>query len=409
MKVLHISTSSSGGAAQAANRLHLGLLHAGFDSNILYLEKYNNIKNSHEFVREEPNLFLKTFKKLKLYRTQSEKNEEEIYGAAINTMFSFAESNYDITRHKLYNQADIINLHWVSEFIDFPSFFRNNNKKIVWTLHDQNPFTGGCHYSGICHKYTSNCNNCFLWKENKSLIAATEKNLLLKKNALNKKKLTIVTPSKWLFNLSSHSTLFGKYKHYHIPYGLDTNLFCPVNKSQARKKFNIPDDKKVILFISDKLFEERKGFRILKEALSILNRDDIHCLAVGQRNDFDSSKNIQYTNRIDDEKTIISAYNAADVFILPSLQDNLPNTILEAFSCGIPAIGFPVGGISEYLKNGENGILTKGILPHNLANAITNFFSSKHHFNSELIRNFAVKHFESSIQAKAYIDLYSQL
>ncbi len=410
MKILHVSTSSSGGAAIAANRLHIGLLNEEFDSSILYLHKNKVINKSYEFPKKDINLVYKILRKLNLYQTTSEKNTLNTSTLSKEkTMFSFADSDYDITKTQIYHEADIINLHWVSDFIDFKSFFKNNTKPLVWTLHDQNPFTGGCHYSENCDKYSSNCHNCYLWKNKESLVIATEKNFLLKQTALSQKKIAVVAPSKWLHNLSLQSTLFGKQKHYHIPYGLDTNVYFPINKSEARQAFSISDDKKVLLFISDKLFEERKGFKILKEAISIINRDDVHLLAIGKENESDSNLKIQYTGHINDETTMNLAYNAADAFILPSLQDNLPNTMLEALSCGTPVIAFPVGGIIDCIKTGENGILANKISVEALSIAISEFLNGGFNFSRDLIREFAAKEFDQKKQALSYSKLYKQL
>lgn len=324
-------------------------------------------------------------------------------------MFSFADSDYDITKTKLYRDADIINLHWVSGFLDYQSFFRNNTKKIVWTLHDQNPFTGGCHYSQICLKYTSDCSDCYLWGDNKTLKGETKENLTLKIIALNKKNISIAAPSKWLLDLSSKSTLFGNLKHYHIPYGLDTDIYLPQIKSEARKAFNIGNEKKVLLFISDKLFEERKGFKLLEQALAMINRRDIQLLAVGKKSSSQDNLNIQYAGHISDDAKMVAAYNAADAFILPSLQDNLPNTMLEALSCGVPVIGFPAGGIGECIKTGENGILADDISAASLAKAIEDYLNNKYNFDTQRIRNSAVGNFKDSKQANAYIELYKSL
>ena len=324
-------------------------------------------------------------------------------------MFSFAESDFDITQNEIYRKADIINLHWVSEFIDYPSFFKDNTKKIVWTLHDQNPFTGGCHYAQDCTTFKSDCNNCPVWADNTNMVDYIKKNLSIKIKSLIDVKLTVVTPSKWLLDQSSQSSLLGKFNHYHIPNGLDTEIFKNQKKDKARSYFKITTNKKVLLFISDKLFEERKGFNLLKKALVMLNRKDILLLAVGTKKDSKDTLNVHYTGHISDDEKMVAAYNAADAFILPSLEDNLPNTMLEALSCGIPLIGFRAGGIGECIKTGENGILADENSASGLAKAIDEFLSNKYKFSNELIRNKAYINFNQQKQAISYLTLYKEL
>ncbi len=197
---------------------------------------------------------------------------------------------------------------------------------------------------------------------------------------------------------------------YHIPYGLNKDIFAHGDKNSSRDILNIPKDKKVILFVAESIHNNRKGFVYLKKAFEQLDLDDLVLCSIGNKNgSLVSFKNSIELGTVYDEKMMSIAYSAADVFVIPSLMDNLPNTVLESLMCGTPVIGFPVGGIPEMIEDGVNGLITKEISVSSLAESLILFLKSDKTFNSSKISEDAVKKYELKIQASSYIKLFDSI
>ncbi|ACF14963.1 glycosyl transferase group 1 [Chloroherpeton thalassium ATCC 35110] len=416
MNILHINTLSKGGAAKACIRLHLGLLEEGLRSNLLTLDaSQQSILNSFQYIKLKKSYPRRIIRRL--YRTITEIDEKERHIIQFRPkgfeLFSFATSPHRIQEHPFYKRADIINLHWISGFLDYSSFFKNVNKPVVWTLHDMNPFTGGCHYAGDCFGFQKICSDC---PQLKGTIDANYAATMLEKK-LNSLKhgncnLIIAAPSKWLFQQSQKSKLFQKIPHILIPYGLPEQFFFPQEKNISKQKLNISPNKKVILFVSDSVENKRKGFDILLNSLSKIDRSfDFVLCAVGHldKENIKNVDNLHLLGSISDESTMSTIYSAADVFVIPSLEDNLPNTVLESLMCGTPVIGFNIGGISDMIVHGENGYLVNQTNSDALAEAINKFLSGSDPFDRGVIRNEAVKNYALRVQAKKYIQLYQEI
>ncbi len=422
MKILIVNTYDRGGAANSCNRLHKGLLLAGMASKVLLKFKQNNWPNSFCFKPAQKKLslaskiknkILRILKEIKLYKPNVQQNEEQDFLNGRQReleMFSFPNSGLDITESELYKEADIINLHWVANFLDVTTFFKENNKPVVWTLHDMNPFSGGEHYS-----------EQFLGMDDEGVLISrivlenekrvSKLNIEIKKQALsNFNKLTIVAPSEWLAEEARKSEVFKNYPVICIPYGLDAEIYKPRNKEYSRDLLGIPKDKKVLLFVADSISNNRKGFVFLKRAFEQLADKNIVLCAIGNKNsDLESLSNSIELGSINDERLMSIAYSAADVFVIPSLMDNLPNTVLESLMCGTPVIGFPVGGIPDMIQDGENGFLTQDISVYSLLKTLTKFLNSSELFDRNKIRENAVKKYDQKIQASSYIKLFDSI
>jgi len=414
MKVLHVNTFDNGGAAIAATRLHKALLSKSIDSSMLFLYKTNNsLPNSYGFINTSNKTY--GFINRQLFRvrnklfpkfTHQQLNNQKLQNRAEGfDIFSFNPTDFDITTQKCYQEADIIHLHWIAGFVDY-RFFQTNKKPVIWTLHDMNPFTGGCHYSAGCEKYKTECKNCpqlegtinsdnsFLDQEYKMLI-------------FQGKAPIITAPSQWLMHCSSQSKLFRTFKNLHIPNSLDLSVFKPQNKSFCRSALNLPQGKKILLFVCDNIENKRKGFDLLVEALPKIEQTNVHICAVGDRNiSFTSQENITFLGRVYDERLMALIYSAADAYVLPSREDNLPNVMLESVACGTPVIAFPVGGILDVIKTGFNGILAHDISSESLANALTDFIEDKYIFDNHAICEDAIGNFLPEIQTEQYLSLY---
>lgn len=423
MKVLIVNTYDKGGAANSCKRLHLGLLLEGISSKVLLKFKQNNWPNSFCFKQPQKKLSLldkvgnkvkRILREFKLYNTQAvSNNNEQVFlnnrTSGLET-FSFPNSDSDITNSEIYKEADIVNLHWVADFMDYQTFFEKNNKPVVWTVHDMNPFSGGEHYE---EKYLGIDEFGFPINREVSTVEKkiAKENIEIKKQAVAKiDNLTIVAPSEWLAEQARMSEVFKDIPVFCIPYGLDSELYAPRDKDFSRSILNIPKNKKVILFVADSIDNNRKGFVFLKKALERLADSNLVLCAIGNKyGNLESIDNVFELGPIFDERLMSIAYSAADLFVIPSLMDNLPNTVLESLMCGTPVIGFPEGGIPDMIQDGVNGFITKEISLDSLVETFNKFLDNPNCFNKTEIRQNALKKYDQKVQAKKYIDLFNSI
>ena len=408
MKVLHVTYSSKGGAGIAAKRLHDALqsngLASGYLSTNLCVNFKNEIIENTFFIYKRPSLFKKVKRKIEslLFFSKKKKIIEKINKYASQDKFEIISSpfsNYQLQNHPLYKEADIINLHWVSGILDFNSFFEECNKPIVWTLHDMNPFMGIFHY------------------ENDSLNNSTEINEFndivkrqLKKNINKIKKGTIVSPSKWLLDKADKSDFFTNFKKVTIVNSIDTNIFKIQDKIKLREKYSIPKDEFIVLFVSDSINNYRKGFDLLLDSLTFLEKLPMTIITIGQTESLinNNIKTISF-GRVTEIDKLVEIYGMADVFILPSREDNLPNVMLEAFSVGLPVISFNVGGIKEHVFTDKTGLVSESLTGESLAKNINEFYDRKNEFDSGFLRQYAENNFNFKNQYLNYLEVYKEL
>lgn len=418
MKVLLINTYDIGGAATACLRLHQGFLEEGISSKVLLKQKRKRFPMTFQMSKTDKKktvlekailLFSKGLKVFKISIVKSSNIEEQTFLSQRDKsleIFSFPNSDFDITQSNLYLEADIINLHWTANFLDYKSFFEKNKKPVIWTLHDMNPFLGGEHYS---EKY-SGINEAGLpvtRKLKEEEILKFNEILKIKQNALKEvHNLHILSLCDWMTEEVKKSDFFNVFPIYNIPNGIDSEVFLQRDQAFSRSIFNIPENKKVLLFVADSIDNYRKGYIFLKRALDLLNRDDVILCSIGHsKGEFVNTEKIIELGPIYDERLMSMAYSAADVFVIPSLMDNLPNTMLESLMCGTPVIGFPVGGILDTIKQGENGLIASEISVNSLLETLNEFLNSKS-FDREAIREDAVKKYDLKIVAKEYRKLF---
>lgn len=411
MKPLLVNTYDSGGAANACLRLQKGLLVSGVKVTTLVKEK----RKKHVVPVIEFRIRFWDSLKNKLQNKNTVKNTIEFIDYISQRdsrleLFSTPFSEIALTKQACYSSANIVNLHWVSKFLDYQEFFKNNTKPVVWTLHDMNPFSGGQHYE---EQYLGMDEHGFpMQRKLTPLDLQIEKKILDFKAEIfeNVTNLTIVVLCKWMADEVKKSPVFNKFPVKIIPNGIDAEIFKLQNKTASRVKLQLPVGKKVILFVADSLENERKGFQYLEKAFEKIADENVLLCAVGRISNKGElpAKTIKM-GVINDESQMALLYAAADVFVIPSLIDNLPNTVVESLMCGTPVIGFPVGGINDLIINGKNGILAKEISVAALSKSIEDFLNDQYEFSSKEIRKAAVLKYDSKVQASAYISLFNQI
>lgn len=408
MKVAILSTYDiDGGAAKAAFRLHKALRNNDIKSKMIVQRKTSGNSavyevNKHSFWNEgiiSDNILLDIF-----------------YSNKKDTLFSTGIFGENILTNKFIKQADIIHLNWINNnFISIKSLSKID-KPIVWTLHDMWPFTGGCHYTGECEKYKLNCSFCPVLNSDRKYDLS---NLIFNiKKKYYSKNITIVAPSKWLKNCASKSELFYNSKIVNIPYTLNTDIFKLYDRIKVRELFKIKEDKFVILFGAvNATGDKRKGYKYLKEAMDLLIKnniiDNLEIVVFGANHckNIETSKvTYRYIDKIDDEHKLAQIYSMSDAFVIPSLEDNLPNTILESLSCGTPVVGFDVGGIPDLIEHKVNGYLAKYKSVEDLVQGIYWIYkNNKSNWLGKKGRDKVVKNYSNDVIAKQYIDLYKSL
>jgi glycosyltransferase involved in cell wall biosynthesis len=424
-KIVHLCTHDFGGAGKACYRLHKGLRQIGVDSTMLVLNKRSRdpsvkVLPSGNFQKTAKCLDILTCaspiwsRQLLRWKSLLRKYTNRPVGLEI-----FTDAYSDIKLHMIHElrKADIIHLHWVAGIMDYgtaPLFL--GKKPLVWTLHDMNPFTGGCHYSGDCQKYKIGCGACpqlgsyndqdlshRIWKQ--------------KSAVYDNFNLSIVSPSQWLGDCAVRSKLFSRFSFRVLANGLPLNVFKPYPKSEIRRALNISGSAKVILFGAESIDNKRKGFDYLGKAINQLStngEDNVVIITFGHVSTaFNNSSKYSVMNfgPIDDESRLAKIYSLADVFVIPSIQDNLPNTVIEAMACGVPVVGFNVGGISEIIDHKKTGFLADPQNVEGLTEGIQWVTSSSGNEPNFLkrCREKALRNYAIESQAAKYNELYKAI
>lgn len=422
MKILIVNTFDRGGAANACIRLHLAYRKLGYQSILLLKRKTKDILGTVQVEKPKDDNLDKTpsaasIKVRLLFKKLSRRVMLRSHTILLNRfrpkgleIVSFPYANNSVAQSAHYKEADLINLHWIAGFVDYNDFFNCCDKPVVWTLHDMNPFLGLEHYS---EWYNGIDKNGFPKIRKRSLFERISEffwKRTKRKSIAKIRDLYVVAPSEWLANEARKSPNFRGRKVIHIPYGLDSDLFCPHDTVRMREKYNLPLNKKVILFVAQSLKNQRKGFKYLLSALKKMDLKQIILVSVGMNSpQIDELEGIVNMGSVNDEKSLSEIYSTADLFVIPSLMDNLPNTVLESLMCGTPVLGFPVGGIPDMIEHGRNGLLAKDLSVDSLANGINDFVKGKYTFNSESIRDLAVSKYDQQIQASRYNELFKSI
>jgi len=411
MRVLIVNTSEhTGGAAVAANRLMTALNNNGVKAKMLVRDKETKSLTvsalPHSLTAQWHFLWERLLIWLHLHLKRQHLYEIDI-----------ANCGTDITKLPEFKEADVIHLHWINQGMLSLKNIRkmlDAGKPVVWTMHDIWPATAICHYARTCEQYYTMCRTCPLLPSLQG--GLTQRIWKRKERMLEGKAITYVACSQWLAGEARKSALLKGQTVTSIPNPIDTHVFHPIDKAEVRKKLGLPVDKQVILFVSQKVTDPRKGMKYFVEAVRLLAeqetvaKDHIVVAILGGHAE-DVAKQLVIPSYplgyISDPKRIVEVYNTADVFVLPSLEDNLPNTIMEAMACGVPCVGFQVGGIPEMIDHRQNGYVAKFKDAADLADGIRYVLDEENRetLKKQSIHKVAHCYSQQSV-AKRYIEVY---
>lgn len=408
MKILHINTAQEGGAALCARRINNAIIQAGENSRMLFAEGNNlpqgilggiAMKDNSQWWMKIPILRGIIWRLICIlpFLMSAEKFQEQVSKANKKHLYlHIPYSDYkNIAHHPLVEWADIIHLHWVCGFIDYPSFFKEVKKPIVWTLHDKYPIVGLQHYASDFFPIP------------KELITLDDYCKSIKRKSLEKtNNLHIVALSEESKKLCETSEVLYDFPITIIHNGVDINTFRPNNKQESRKELGLISDACIFLFSSYSIDDENKGLHRIIEALEKVDVPNKLLVVVGMSSTPvpDASFPIILTGLLHSNTKMAKYYSSADFFLNASYEETFSQTLLEALSCGTPVVTTPCGGIPI---NTINGVVCEGFTPDSIANGINLAINSK--YNRDRIREYVLTNYSYEIIANQYIDLYQKL
>lgn len=351
MKIVHINTDSSkGGAAIAARRHCEAMIAAGIDAKLVSL-----------YGKEDDHTIIFPWKDKNSALSKAKKYIRHKLSRIVvkRVAWHWIQKDFDVMNIKEVRDADIIYLHWTNEFIELKSIrdILKLGKPVVWYMHDMWPFTGGCHYSFDCNEYERNCCKCPQLKIFRFLPSWQQE----KKKSMwhGFPNLVLSAPSVWLTDCIKSSALFFNNKAYTIRNVIDTEVFKPLDKIVMREKYNLPLDKKLILFSAMGTHNPYKGTKYLVETLSRIVNSEYEYIVVGNCNielfPTHVREKIHCIGFVANQEEMVNIYNTADVLLITSMAENFPNVVIEAMACGVPVVGFSTGGIKDQIKHKING------------------------------------------------------
>ncbi len=415
MNILLINTSDCvGGAAVAAHRLMIALNSHGEKARMLVAHKSSDSLTVSDLRHHWLTRWRFLYERWRIFIS--------LWGRRDNLFkIDTAIAGSDITSTKEFREADIIHLHWVNQGMLSITDIRKillSGKPVVWTMHDAWPATAICHYTDGCKSFTDECKRCRLLPNNGSARDLSFRTWHRKRRMLEGQNITFVACSRWLANQARQSRLIGNHTITSIPNCIDTHTFCPREKTTIREELNLPVDKRLILFVSQRVTDERKGMTFLIEALQKIVaehpewKEHTEVMILGDNSEDIAEKlplKVIPLGYVSKEQQTAKIYAAADLFVIPSLEDNLPNTIMEAMACGVPCVGFKTGGIPEMIDHKQNGYVAEYRNADDLAKGIVWALEDE---RRGILSQAAVKKVHSTYSqhsvALKYIEIYNQ-
>ena len=416
MRVVHINKSDlTGGAAVAASRIVSSLRLMEVDATMLVAEKKSKKPWVESILKRQKDKVKLTFNFLYdiLSFLPHEKNKRGRFA------FSLSKKGFNLSNHPSIKNADIIHLHWFNQgFLSLKGLqaILGLGKPVVWTLHDMWSFTGGCHYSAGCTNFKESCGQCpMLLEPRDNDLSALQH--LRKMKMYENAPLTFVTCSNWLGQLAKSSSLARNIPVQTIHNPINTQRFTPTSRIDARRELGLPLDKKIILFGAANVLDPRKGMKLLIHALNDLSQksysDQIELVIFG-KTPSDMEEHLPFPatlmHYVSKPETLVHLYNAADLFVLPSLEDNLPNTVMESLACGTPVAAFRIGGVPEMVAHGTCGYLASLGDANGLSQGIDYILTNNEKTDfRKACRQRVSENFEPTIVAQQYLKLYESL
>lgn len=416
MRVLIINTSEKiGGAAIAARRLMEALKKNGIQVKMLVRDKQTDHINVVQVDKSWLNVWRFIWERIVIWQANHFK-KHNLFDVDI------ANTGIDITTLPEFRQADVIHLHWINQgFISLDKLKKivDSGKPVVWTMHDMWPFTGICHYTRSCEQYKDECGNCPILYGGGAPNDLSHRVFVKKLRLLGNARIAYVGCSDWLANCARESRLLEGKRILSIPNPINTKLYQPDSKTEARKALKLPQDKKLLLFAAFRVTNKIKGIDYLCEAIRMLVEknpalgNEIAIVAVGKESEALAGAlpvDVYPMGYITNEHRMIKTYNACDLFLIPTLQDNLPNTIMESMACGVPCIGFDIGGLPQMIDHLENGYIARYKDSADFARGIEWALSQTDtRALGEKARTKVMASFSETAVAKLYTKLYKEL
>ena len=409
MRILIVNTSErTGGAAVAANRLMKALNNNGAKAKMLVRDKETETLTVVPLPHSPRLRWHFLWERLVIF-CRLHFSRQHLFEVDI------ANAGYDITKLPEFQEADVIHLHWVNQgMLSLKGIQKilQSGKPVVWTMHDIWPATALCHVTLGCQHFTSQCGNCRLLPGGGSSHDYSTTIWQRKQRMLADENIYFVACSHWLESEAKRSALLKGQKIMSIPNPIDTRIYKRGNKQEARQRLGLPLDKKLILFASQRVTNVNKGMDYLIEACRQLQISDAAVVILGgHAEEVVSQLSLEAypLGYVNDEQRIVDVYHASDVFVLPSLSENLPNTIMEAMACGVPCVGFKVGGIPEEIDHRRNGYVAEYRSAEDLARGIRWILAEADY--EELSKNAVqkvVQNYSQQSVALKYLDVYHQ-
>ncbi|MCH5309523.1 MAG: glycosyltransferase family 4 protein [Prevotella sp.] len=413
MRVLIVNTSErTGGAAVAANRLMKALNNHGVKAKMLVMHKESDSLTVAALPKSPLLHWHFLWERLVIF-FHLHFSRRHLFEVDI------ANAGTDITRLREFREADLIHLHWINQGMLSLGGIRKilrSGKPVVWTMHDMWPATAICHLTLGCRNFTTQCRNCRLLpgKGSESDLSTTV--WQRKQRMVEDENIYYVACSRWLEQEAKASALLRGQKVTSIPNPIDTHIYNRCDRREARRQLDLPEDMHMILFVSQRVTNVNKGMDYLVEACRLMAeqhpemREHTGVMVLGGHSE-EVADQLPFKayplGYVNDEQRIVSVYSAADVFVLPSLSENLPNTIMEAMACGVPCVGFKVGGIPEEIDHRRNGYVAEYRNAEDLARGIRwILFEADYETLSEsAVRKVAQSYSQQSV-AMRYISVY---
>ena len=409
MEIVTISTADNlGGAGRATYRLHQGLKRIGVSNKMIVQVKNsddadvtgpkNNLQKIQSYLNPYFDLLF-----LKFYTSR----QKTTFSTAWFPSFGVRKAN------NIYH--DIIHLHWISSGFIRIEEITKFTKPIIWTLHDMWAFTGGCHYTGGCDRYQSSCGRCPQLGSTK-LYDLSYINWKRKKKIFQKINFTVVADSEWLAECAMKSSLLRNTDVRVIHYGLDTDTYRLTDKHIAREILSLPKNKKIVLFGALRsTTDKRKGYDYLLKAIKALSlgqKAEIVIFGAGEPSNPPAfGMKSHFVGHLSDDISLALLYAAADVMVVPSIQEAFGQTAMEAMACGTPVVAFNIGGLVDQIDHKKNGYLANERDAEDLTRGIEWILSNGKRYNdlSRMARKKVESKFTLYNQAEAYKDLYKEV